>query len=115
MRGRGVGSIALALRLLGFLLSGGLLLGQPSGISGIEITCAEPTGCFLRIGQAIRQAPEGAHLRIGPGVYYQKPLVVENSLGLQGAGASRTQVQLIDPDAVALAVEGRALSVRRQA
>ncbi len=112
LRGAGLLRLVVALGLSGFLLSGGLLLGQPSGISGIEITCAEPTGCFLRIGQAIRQAPEGAHLRIGPGVYYEKPLVVEKSLVLQGAGASRTQIRLIDPDAVALAVEGRALSVR---
>jgi len=104
--------LVVALGLSGFLLSGSLPLGQPSEISEIEITCAEPTGCFLQIGQAIRRAPEGAHLRIGPGVYYEKTLVVEKSLVLEGAGASRTQIRLIDPDAVALAVEGRALSVR---
>jgi hypothetical protein len=99
----------LVIGLLGFLLQGSLSMSQSTVI---EITCPERTGCFLQIGEVLQQAPEGAHLRIGPGVYYEKPLIVEKSLVLQGAGAQRTQIRLIDPDAVALAIEGRALSVR---
>jgi len=59
----------------------------------------------MEIQKAIEAAPEGATIRIGPGTYYEKQLVLEKSLVLQGAGASKTTIKAVDSGA-ALIVRG---------
>ncbi|GEM_PF-2697627 len=95
-----------------------LLLGVPGGGASenlqpprMEVSCSRSEGCFLLLREALEQAPDSAVIQIGPGVYYEKPLIVNKSVALQGAGADRTRIQLVDPDAVAISVRGAGLSV----
>lgn len=44
----------------------GLLTGDATVI---EVSCLDPRGCFLKVGEAIKAAPEGAIIKIGPGTY----------------------------------------------
>lgn len=50
----------------------------------VEVSCPYPEGCFSLVGRAIRQASAGAIIRIAPGIYYEKPLIIDKSLRLEG-------------------------------
>lgn len=67
--------------------------------TAIEVTCPQPQGCFMEIQKAIMAAPEGATIRIGPGTYYEKRLILEKNLVLEGAGAAETTIKAVDSGA----------------
>jgi parallel beta-helix repeat protein len=82
----------------------GMLIGKTP--AEIDVACPQPQGCFMVIQQAIDAAPEGATIKIGPGIYYEKPLTIEKSLTLVGAGRTqpvigkfKTVIQAVDPGA----------------
>ncbi|HIC96359.1 TPA: hypothetical protein EYP12_07025 [Candidatus Bipolaricaulota bacterium] len=82
----------------------GVMIGEAP--TEVEVTCPQPQGCFMAIGEAIEASPEGAIIKIGPGTYYEKPLIIEKSLILVGAGRTqpvigpfRTVIQAVGPGA----------------
>ncbi len=65
----------------------------------IEVNCPDPQGCFLLLGQTLATAPEGAIINIGPGLYYEKPIVIPKSIHIRGEGAGESEIRLIEPGA----------------
>jgi hypothetical protein len=102
----------LAVLLAGMIYAAGKApLGGPTqSLAGeaatIEISCQEPQGCFLEISKAIKTAPSGATIYIGPGLYYEKPMVIQKSLTLQGTSPDETHIHIIEPGA-AFTVDSR--------
>jgi len=78
-----------------------LLEAGPSAGSGqvvVEVSCPDPEGCFRLIEQAIEEAPPGAALRISPGLYYEKPILIEKSLTLKRLGERGiVEIRFVDP------------------
>ena len=72
----------------------GHLVGQPKPAT-LDVTCPDPEGCFRRIEQALAEAPPGATVRIGRGLYYEKPLTIDKSLSLIGEGSP--EIRVVDP------------------
>ncbi len=72
-------------------------MSSNSGQVSLQINCPEATGCFGLIGKALASAPTGSTIHIGPGVFYEQPLVIERSLTLQGAGADLTKIRPVEP------------------
>jgi len=108
--------------LLSLLLSvGGVSdVGDRRG-EAVEVSCPDPRGCFMKIEEAIESTPEGSTIRIGPGTYYEKPLVIQKSLVLQGAGAYQTEIRTVDPgaginilssDSISVTLQGLAIVTR---
>ena len=60
--------------------------GAPSASTAavLDVSCPDAEGCFSLLGEAIRQAPMGATIRITPGIYYEKPLILDKSLRIEG-------------------------------
>jgi len=79
-RALGAGMILVAL----FGLGEGPLRWSEGAPSAIEVSCPKAEGCFSLLGEAIRQAPVGATIRITPGIYYEKPLILDKSLRIEG-------------------------------
>jgi len=52
--------------------------------SVIEVSCPDPEGCFRVIERAIAEAPSGVTLQVHSGVYYEKPLIINKSLRIEG-------------------------------
>jgi nitrous oxidase accessory protein NosD len=75
----------------------GMLIGKTP--AEIDVACPQPQGCFMAIGEAIEAAPEGATIQIQPGLYYERPLIIEKSLTLKGVGiAFETVIRGIEPE-----------------
>ncbi len=72
---------------------------EAEGSVTVAVECPQEEGCFLLLGRALREAPEGAVIRLGPGLYYEKPMVVPKSLTIEGAGLKRTEIRIVDPGA----------------
>jgi len=70
----------------------------------LQVNCSEPQGCFGLIGKALAAVPAGSTISIGPGVFYELPLVIDKSLVFQGAGADLTKIRIVEP--------GSAITVR---
>jgi parallel beta-helix repeat protein len=49
------------------------------------------------IGKALAAVPAGSTISIGPGVFYELPLVIDKSLVFQGAGADLTKIRIVEP------------------
>lgn len=80
----------------------------------LEVSCTDPNGCFQQIHQAIETATAGTTIRIGPGTYYEKPLIIDKNLVLQGAGANFTQIHAVDPGPAITVRGSQALDVTLQ-
>lgn len=73
-----------------------LIVGDLLGRSAtLEVTCPNPEGCFRLIEQTLAGAPPGATVRIGRGLYYEKPFVIDKNLSLVGEEAP--EIRFVDP------------------
>jgi hypothetical protein len=68
-----------------------------SNQASLQVTCSEPQGCFGLLGKALAAAPTGSTISIGPGIFYERPLVIDKSFVLQGAGADLTKIRIVEP------------------
>ncbi len=62
----------------------------------MQVNCEEVAGCFRLLEQVLATASEGAVIQMGPGVYYERPLVITKSVTIQGAGSPLTLITAID-------------------
>lgn len=63
----------------------------------IGVSCPDPEGCFRVIERAVEDAPSGAVLKIGAGLYYEKPFTIEKDLTLERAQEGpRPELRFID-------------------
>lgn len=90
----GVISVLSLLWILGFST-----LSLNSRQVSLQVSCSEPQGCFGLIGKVLAAAPAGSTIVIGPGIFYEQPLVIDRSLALQGAGADLTKIRMVEPGA----------------
>jgi hypothetical protein len=80
-----VGMILVAvLAAIGGSFSKGPEVVLSTSVSTIEVSCPDAEGCFSLLGEAIQQAPAGATIRMAPGIYYEKPLIIDKSLRIEG-------------------------------
>ncbi len=80
-----VGMILVAvLAAIGGSFSKGPEVVLSTSVSTIEVSCPDAEGCFSLLGEAIQQAPVGATIRMAPGIYYEKPLIIDKSLRIEG-------------------------------
>lgn len=59
----------------------------------VELSCPNTDGCFRLLGPALETAPTGATIRLGPGIYYEKPLTVSKSVRILGTGST---IRIVD-------------------
>lgn len=71
-------------------------LAQSSQMQVIELSCVNSAGCFFEIQQAIDSSPAGSKIKMGPGTYYERPLIINRSISLIGAGSSSTHIRIVD-------------------
>ena len=102
-------AVGLGLVALGMGIGAASLEGRtqdpPDGGTIVEVACPDPEGCFLALSRALERAPHNATLSVGPGLYYEKPMRITQSLTIRGAGPGKTRIQIVDSGA-AFTVEG---------
>lgn len=97
------------LTVIGLLSLGVQLVGHE--VQQIELNCNDTRGCFGKLEEAVEAAPEGSTIRIGPGTYYERPLLISKSLLIEGAGSELTEIRAVAPGAAITIRSPRSLSV----
>lgn len=92
-----LGRLLLMVSLLTLLLNGAAFPADPEQVV-LEVSCPDPEGCFRLIERAVQEAPIGATLRISPGVYYEKTILIEKSLTLERSGERGVvEIRFVEP------------------
>lgn len=74
-----------------FCCGAALALAQSAGAAAICVNPAGTGGCYTTISQAVKAAPSGAAIQVGPGVY-KETVTITQPVSLIGAGASNTVI-----------------------
>jgi hypothetical protein len=61
----------------------------------LEIRCSNPEGCHHLLERAIAEAPAGATVRIQQGLYYERTVVIDKPITLEGV--RKPEIRFTDP------------------